>query len=85
MRHCTEALDWEGNPTLEEYLGDGVYATYDGYSVSLDLRAQPPTPDCRIALEPAVFAKLLSFQERAVKVYARRAALAKSEQEESDV
>lgn len=36
----------------EEYLGDGVYASFDGYHVWLDTRAQHPVN--RIALEPAV-------------------------------
>lgn len=38
--------------THEQYLGDGVYASFDGYHVILDLRGQDNTT--RIALEPAV-------------------------------
>ncbi len=45
----------------ETYLGDGVYAVFDGYHVILDLRAQDSTT--RIALEPAVFAALNKFVE----------------------
>lgn len=45
----------------ELYLGDGVYATFDGCDIALDLRAQEPTPNNRIALEPAVFDRLLKF------------------------
>ncbi len=41
------------------YLGDGVYASFDGYQIWLDLRGQDTTT--RIALEPAVFAALEQF------------------------
>ena len=43
----------------EEYLGDGVYASYDGYHVWLDTRAQEPVN--RIALEPGVWDALLRY------------------------
>ena len=36
----------------DAYLGDGVYASFDGYHIWLDLRAQDLTT--RIALEPSV-------------------------------
>lgn len=42
------------------YLGDGVYASFDGYHIVLDLRGQDNTT--RIALEPEVFNKLLRFK-----------------------
>ena len=48
----------------DDYLGDGVYASWDGYSVTLDLRAQDSTT--RIALEPSVFHALIQYRERAV-------------------
>lgn len=41
------------------YLGDGVYATYDGYQIVLDLRGQDSTT--KIAMEPAVFEELVRF------------------------
>lgn len=44
---------------LEAYLGDGVYATFDGYHVWLDLRGQDSTT--RIALEPPVLNRLIEF------------------------
>ena len=43
---------------MDEYLGDGVYASFDGYHVWLDTRAQEPIN--RIGLEPTV---LRAFQE----------------------
>ena len=51
----------------ETYLGDGVYATYDGCDVTLDLRAQPPSsPITRIVLEPSVYGNLQRFVRFAV-------------------
>jgi len=44
---------------IDEYLGDGVYASYDGYAITLDLRAQEPTlPITMIVLEPSVLRAL---------------------------
>jgi hypothetical protein len=50
------------NPIVEEYLGDGVYATFDGWNVVLDLRMQGNT---KIYLEPEVFSRLIKFQKTA--------------------
>ena len=46
----------------DKYLGDGVYASFDGYHIILDLRGQDSTT--RIALEPPVFAALLDYEKR---------------------
>ena len=48
---------------METYLGDGVYATYDGFHILLDLRAQrmPDEPLTMIALDPDVFIALVRF------------------------
>lgn len=45
--------------TNNEYLGDGVYATFDGYHIILDLRAQDNFT--RIALEPNVLRALIRY------------------------
>lgn len=45
----------------DQYLGDGVYASTDGFAIWLDLRGQDTTT--RIALEPAVMSSLLRFAE----------------------
>lgn len=45
----------------DRYLGDGVYASFDGYQIWLDTRAQIPVQ--RIALDPHVYTALLSFVE----------------------
>lgn len=54
---------------VTEYLGDGVYATWDGYRVWLDCRAQQglsPGPDGQpsIALDEHVFSALVEFLDR---------------------
>jgi len=49
---------------METYLGDGVYATWDGYGIALDLRGQDSTT--RIVLEPEVIAALIAFRDRCV-------------------
>lgn len=47
----------------EEYLGDGVYASFDGAGIKLDLRAQGPTlPITEIYLEPQVLEALDRFK-----------------------
>lgn len=45
----------------DRYIGDGVYASFDGYHIILDLRAQDNTT--RIALEPPVLDELLRFRK----------------------
>lgn len=48
------------NTEMEDrYLGDGVYASFDGYCIYLDLRAQDGTT--RIALEPPVIDALVDY------------------------
>ena len=44
------------------YLGDGVYATFDGYHIVLDLRGQDNYT--RIALEPQVLNALDAYRKR---------------------
>lgn len=46
----------------DDYLGDGVYASFDGYYIVLDLRGQDSTT--RIALEPPVFDALIRYKKR---------------------
>ncbi len=47
----------------DTYLGDGVYASFDGYHIVLDLRGQDSTT--RIALESKVLNQLNIFREDA--------------------
>ena len=57
----------------DQYLGDGVYASYDGYQIWLDLRHEDVLT--RIALEPEVFKALLA--------YAKTIGFIKAEEKES--
>lgn len=57
-------------PIAEDYLGDGVYVSWDGWNITLDLRAQPPTtPITKIVLEPPAMSALIRFKDRC---YAKR-------------
>ena len=47
------------------YLGDGVYASWDGYHIWLEVRG--PTKNSRIALEPAVMNALMVYTKRVVE------------------
>ncbi len=44
----------------DRYIGDGVYASFDGYHIFLDTRAQEPVH--RIGLEPAVLEELERYK-----------------------
>lgn len=50
----------------DEYLGDGVYASFDGYQIWLDLRQES---DCQIALEPEVMKNLIKYKEKIDKAF----------------
>ena len=56
----------------DRYIGDGVYASTDGWHIILDLRAQDTTT--RIALEPEVFAQLVGYEKDARTHYENRRA-----------
>ena len=66
---------------MNAYLGDGVYASFDGFGIVLDLRAQPPTlPITKITLEPTVFSNLVDYEKqvrKAVEAEAEKIAEAK--------
>ena len=49
-------------PFNDEYLGDGVYASYDGYHIILDLREQDRIT--QIALDPSVFRSLVEYKKK---------------------
>lgn len=46
----------------EQYIGDGVYASHDGYHVWL--RTDRDGMQHRIALEPEVLASLIAYEKR---------------------
>jgi hypothetical protein len=53
----------DDNPTSagETYLGDGLYASFDGWHIVL--RAPREGGDHWVGLEPAVFRELMRYQE----------------------
>lgn len=51
-----------GTTQDESYLGDGLYATFDGWQIVL--RAPREDGDHTVALEPEVFTALMRFAER---------------------
>ncbi|MGE5163048.1 MAG: hypothetical protein ACM3IH_03355 [Sphingobacteriales bacterium] len=52
----------EGTTKDESYLGDGLYATFDGWQIIL--RAPRPDGDHWVAIEPEIYTNLLRFAER---------------------
>jgi hypothetical protein len=46
----------------DTYLGDGVYASFDGYQIWLDTRGQSPVN--KIALEPETLDALNKYAEK---------------------
>lgn len=48
----------------ETYLGDGVYAEFDGYHIWLKTNREDGQH--RIALEPSVFVALVGYQQKLV-------------------
>lgn len=63
----------------ETYLGDGLYASFDGYHVIL--RAPKLDGDHRVALEPPV---LKAFERYVVQLEADKAEWIKAQEEKSD-
>ena len=50
-------------PRKETYLGDGLYATYDGYQICLMANSHT-SPTDMVYLDPHVYASLLRFVEQ---------------------
>lgn len=57
---------------LQDYLGDGVYASWDGYQIWL--RADRDCQTHEIAIESPVFSALLRYKNRIVKHFADQTA-----------
>jgi len=50
---------------MPEYLGDSVYADFDGYHIVLTTNnGYPDDPRNRICLDPEVFESLLRFKKK---------------------
>lgn len=57
-----------GDTRVKEYIGDSVYAEFDGYNVILTTEnGLPGDPSNKIELEPEVMIELAKFYERASK------------------
>lgn len=54
----------------ETYLGDGLYASFDGYTIWL--RAPREDGDHTVALEPEVLASLIAYSRRTHQAGAQR-------------
>lgn len=52
---------------MKDYLGDGVYAEYDGYHIALTVDRSGQTET--VYLEPQVFAALVRFEKRVAEFY----------------
>ena len=52
--------------TDRKYLGDGVYASFDGFQIWL---AANHHENVVIALEPSVFDALIAYRERLIEKY----------------
>ena len=63
------------NPTGETYLGDGLYASFEGYQIVL--RAPREGGDHWVALEPDAFVRLLRCEGAAPEVREKWRALAR--------
>jgi hypothetical protein len=48
----------------KEYLGDGVYVSFDGYQLWLHVTNDQYGGQSSIALEPIVFAALVDYEKR---------------------
>lgn len=57
--------------TPETYLGDGLYASFDGYTIWL--RAPREDGDHTVALEPEVLASLITYSRRVRQAGAQQA------------
>ena len=57
-----EMIDFEGAKVPATYLGDGVYAIFDGYGIWLHANDHR-NPTDKVYLEPEVFDNLIKFKE----------------------
>lgn len=57
-----QIIDFQGNKRPAEYLGDGVYAIFDGFGVWLHTNDHA-NPTDRVYLEPNVMQALIRFEK----------------------
>lgn len=57
-----EIIDYQGRKVPASYLGDGLYAIFDGYGIWLHANDHE-NPTDRVFLEPEVFQALVDFEQ----------------------
>jgi len=57
-----EIIQFEGGRRPASYLGDGVYAIFDGYGIWLHANDHEHPTD-RVYLEPSVYQALINFEK----------------------
>ena len=57
-----DIIDFEGRKVPASYLGDGVYAIFDGWGIWLHANDHK-NPTDRVYLEPSVFNSLVRFSK----------------------
>lgn len=57
-----EMIEFEGAKVPASYLGDGVYAIFDGYGIWLHV-SDHRNPTDRVYLEPSVLSALNAFEK----------------------
>lgn len=57
----------EGRNNYIDYLGDGVYVSFDGYQIWLSLKDDRDQDYCRIALESHVLVALDDYRKKLEK------------------
>lgn len=57
-------------PDYKLYIGDSVYAAFDGYHIILTTEnGRSDDPNNQIALEPSVLAALISYRDKLHKMF----------------
>ena len=74
-----EIIDFEGKKMPASYLGDGVYAIFDGYGIWLHANHHEHPTD-RVYLEPQVLRDLVAFDKMARDEEAIKAIIQLNEQ-----
>ena len=66
-----DVITFRGEQRPASYLGDGVYAIYDGYGIWLHSNDHE-NPTDKIYLEPSVLESLINFKEDCEKLAGRK-------------
>ena len=61
-----DTIEFQGQKRPASYLGDGVYAIFDGYGIWLHANGHEDPTD-RVYLEPSVMQALIVFEKEVTK------------------